>query len=258
MRLLQQLGYKPDLAANGIEALEALERQPYDLVFMDVQMPEMDGLEATRAIRERQQDRARHPHYKSNIIIIAMTANAMAGDREKCLAAGMDDYLAKPVRPEDMRTVVERWASAAGMQDSGAAKTAQTQTATGPLANAEPNAPVDMERLLDFTNGSTEDLKELVSLYVRQTREQVDQLTEAVRTSLPAEVRRLAHSCAGASATCGMKGIVPLLRELERQGNEGLLSDAMDLCQKVEKEFERIRLFLENYLQKQTSLAPQS
>jgi CheY-like chemotaxis protein/HPt (histidine-containing phosphotransfer) domain-containing protein len=257
MRLLQQLGYKPDLAANGIEALEALERQPYDLVFMDVQMPEMDGLEATRAIRERQQDRARHPHYKSNIIIIAMTANAMAGDREKCLAAGMDDYLAKPVRPEDMRTVVERWASAAGMQDA-AAKAAQTQTATGPLINAGPDAPVDMERLLDFTNGSTDDLKELVSLYVRQTREQVDQLTEAVRTSSPAEVRRLAHSCAGASATCGMKGIVPLLRELERQGNEGLLSDAMDLCQKVEKEFERIRLFLENYLQKQTSLAPQS
>jgi CheY-like chemotaxis protein len=257
MRLLQQLGYKPDLAANGIEALEALDRQAYDLVFMDVQMPEMDGLEATRAIRERQQDRAHHPYYKSNIIIVAMTANAMAGDREKCLAVGMDDYLAKPVRPEDMRTVVERWASTAGMQEPSGPKTAQTQTATGPLANAEPDAPVDMERLLDFTNGSTDDLKELISLYVRQTREQVDQLTEAVRTNVAVEVRRLAHSCAGASATCGMKGIVPLLRELERQGNEGLLSDAAELCQKVEKEFERIRLFLENYLQKQTSLAPQ-
>src|SRR5256885_12552186 len=77
---------------------------------MDVMMPEMGGLEATKVVRERQRDRARYPNYKSPLIIIAMTASAMQGDREKCLAAGMDDYLSKPVRPEDIRTIVERWA----------------------------------------------------------------------------------------------------------------------------------------------------
>ncbi|MGO8839389.1 MAG: response regulator, partial [Limisphaerales bacterium] len=88
-RILQSIGYEPALAGNGREALDALDKQPYDLIFMDVMMPEMDGLEATRAIRERQQDNATHPNYKARIVVIAMTAQAMQGDREKCLAAGM-------------------------------------------------------------------------------------------------------------------------------------------------------------------------
>ena len=97
---------------------------------MDVQMPEMDGLEATRLIRERQQDKTRFPNYKSSIIIVAMTANAMPGDREKCLAAGMDDYLAKPVRPEDVRKIIERWATAATAPEPAGPTVAQTATAT--------------------------------------------------------------------------------------------------------------------------------
>ena len=114
LRLLQQMGYRADLAANGVEALAALDKQSYDLIFMDLMMPEMNGLEATATIRQRQQQPAQFPTYKSPIIIVAMTASAMQGDREKCLAAGMDDYLAKPVRLEDVRTIVERgmlWAS---------------------------------------------------------------------------------------------------------------------------------------------------
>src|SRR6185503_5964566 len=113
VRLLQQMGYRPDQAANGIEALAQLDRQPYDLIFMDVMMPEMDGLEATRQIRARQKDPGRFPNYKSPMIIVAMTASAMQGDREKCIAAGMDDYIAKPVRLEDVRTIVERWGAVA-------------------------------------------------------------------------------------------------------------------------------------------------
>jgi signal transduction histidine kinase/CheY-like chemotaxis protein len=93
LRLLSQMGYRADVAASGIEAVEAVQRQPYDVVLMDVQMPEMDGLEATREIRRRWSDGAR-PR------IVAMTANAMQGDREECLAAGMDDYLTKPIRVE--------------------------------------------------------------------------------------------------------------------------------------------------------------
>jgi CheY-like chemotaxis protein len=91
LRLLQQMGYRADVASNGIEAIECIERQAYDVVLMDVQMPEMDGLEATRHIVQRWPEYKR-PH------IVAMTANAMAGDREECLAAGMDDYVTKPIR----------------------------------------------------------------------------------------------------------------------------------------------------------------
>ena len=91
LRLLQQMGYRADLASNGVEAIECVARQPYDVVLMDVQMPEMDGLEASRRITAQWPVGAR-PR------IVAMTANAMQGDREECLAAGMDDYLTKPIR----------------------------------------------------------------------------------------------------------------------------------------------------------------
>src|SRR6185503_13554935 len=91
MRLLQQMGYRADLASNGIEAIECVERQTYDVVLMDVQMPEMDGLEASRRITARL-PAATRPR------IVAMTANAMQGDREMCMAAGMDDYVTKPIR----------------------------------------------------------------------------------------------------------------------------------------------------------------
>ena len=108
------MGYRADQAANGLEALAALDRQSYDLIFMDLMMPEMEGLEATRIIRERQQQKSQFPNYKSPIIIVAMTASAMQGDREKCLQGGMDDYLAKPVRLEDVRNIIERWGPRAG------------------------------------------------------------------------------------------------------------------------------------------------
>ena len=101
LRILEKLGYRADIASNGLEALEALERQPYDVVLMDVQMPEMDGLDATRRICARWPDESR-PR------IIAMTANAMIEDREACFAAGMDDYLAKPVRPEELAEALSR------------------------------------------------------------------------------------------------------------------------------------------------------
>ncbi|MCK4978124.1 MAG: response regulator, partial [Anaerolineales bacterium] len=101
LRLLQKMGYRADVAGNGIEAIQALERQPYDVILMDVQMPEMDGLEATRQINQRW-ERHERPH------IIAMTANVMPGDREMCLAAGMDDYIAKPLRVEEIVDALKR------------------------------------------------------------------------------------------------------------------------------------------------------
>src|SRR5439155_26720252 len=125
------------------------DKQPYDLIFMDVMMPEMGGLEATAIIRERQQQKAQHPNYKTPIVIVAMTASAMQGDREKCIAAGMDDYLAKPVRLEDVRAIVERCSATAALSDTppsangvpAPASASMAETANGVSTPAE-DAPV--------------------------------------------------------------------------------------------------------------------
>ena len=263
LRLLQQMGYQADLAANGLEALAALNAQPYDLIFMDVMMPEMGGFEATRLIRERQQQPAAFPNYKSPLIIVAMTANAMQGDREQCLAAGMDDYIAKPVRLEDVRAIVERWGTTAGRSelteipsDASAAVAAPASPPPMQTPAAVPvEAPVDMERLHEFSDGSPENLRELITLYLNQTTEQLEQLADAAHGAKAAEVRRLAHSCAGASATCGMRNLVPLLRELERQGLEGNLTNAAELCSSAKREFQRIREFLDEYMTRTSDLA---
>jgi CheY-like chemotaxis protein/HPt (histidine-containing phosphotransfer) domain-containing protein len=264
LRLLQQMGYKGDVAGNGLECLAALERQPYDLIFMDVQMPEMDGLEATHQIRLRQKNPSATGHFKRIITIVAMTANAMQGDREKCLAAGMDDYLAKPVRPDDIRKILERWGSRVA-NDGAAEDTAKKTEAAAsrlPVAPAAetPRAPepppVDMERLLDFANGDSNNLRELVDLYLLQTSKQITQLTSAVEARSADEIKRVAHSCAGASSTCGMAGITLVLRELERQGHEGLQPNAPQLAREAALEFERIKQFLADSINTAAPPAP--
>ncbi len=105
---LQKLGCFADCVANGREVLEALPRLNYDVILMDCQMPEMDGYEATQAIRQREQDPTHPCPWKSPVHIIAMTANAMQGDREKCLAAGMNDCVSKPVRVAELQAALER------------------------------------------------------------------------------------------------------------------------------------------------------
>jgi CheY-like chemotaxis protein len=102
-RLLEKRGHRVTVMVNGREALEALEKQTFDLILMDVQMPEMDGFEATSAIREREK------HTGAHIPIIALTAHAMKGDMERCLAAGMDGYLSKPIRPQDLDEILETY-----------------------------------------------------------------------------------------------------------------------------------------------------
>jgi two-component system sensor histidine kinase/response regulator len=112
MRFLKTCGYHATLVGSGLAAIAALRKQPYDLVFMDVQMPEMDGLEATRTIRRLETEKA--PGFTRRVGIIAMTANALSGDREICLAAGMDDYVAKPLVPDTVQQILTKYLRTAG------------------------------------------------------------------------------------------------------------------------------------------------
>jgi CheY-like chemotaxis protein len=109
LALLKKLGCSADAVADGVEVLDALQRVPYALVLMDCQMPEMDGFEATRLIRKRELDTGRVCPWKSPVRIIALTASSFQGDREKCLAAGMNDYVSKPVRLAELQAALERW-----------------------------------------------------------------------------------------------------------------------------------------------------
>jgi len=236
-RILGQIGYQPDLAENGRKALDALDKKNYDLVFMDVMMPEMDGLEATRNIRERQKNPAGHPSYGSRIIIIAMTAHAMQSDREKCLAAGMDDYLAKPIRPADIRGIIEKWSLPGS---------SPLEIPVVTVAKVEPAAepPVEMDRLNDLTDGNADSLRELADMYFKQTTTQFEQIKTALAANNGGEVRRVAHSCAGASATLGMKRLGQLMRDLEKAGADGALTEAAQICENAAREYAEVKKFL--------------
>jgi len=212
-----------------------MEVKPFDFIFMDVMMPEMDGLEATRALRKRQAS-GDHAVYPPRIVVCAMTAHAMTGDREKCIASGMDDYLAKPVRPKDVRDMLERWGGkiATNNSQSPAAKAADSSA-------AEP--PVDMDRMLDLTDGNSDSLRELVEMYLKQTHKQFEQMQVAIRENNADSLRRVAHSGAGASATLGMTHLVPKLRELEKLGVSGNLNGAAEICERPRKNTPASRSF---------------
>ena len=236
VRILQQLGYTTEVAGNGREALDMLDQKPFDFIFMDVMMPEMDGLEATRVLRKRQMAGG-HAHYQSRIVICAMTAHAMTGDREKCIASGMDDYLAKPVRPKDVRDMLERWG---GKIMSGGAKPA----AEKPAENSPAEPPVDMDRMMDLTDGNNDSLRELVEMYLKQTHKQFEQMQAAIGEGNADTLRRVAHSGAGASATLGMSRLVPYLRELEKIGAAGSVNGATAIVEKAAVEYSAIQEFL--------------
>jgi CheY-like chemotaxis protein/HPt (histidine-containing phosphotransfer) domain-containing protein len=252
-RLFEQMGYNVDVAADGYEAFQAIQKQSYGIVFMDVQMPEMDGLEATRQIRKLEQSEQRTP-----CIIIAMTASAMIGDRERCLAAGMNDYLAKPVRLEAVQSALERWGPLVSRKTERAFRhdTAPPPPPPAPPIPAADNAPVDLDRLTEMGGTDPAGIKELIELYLTQTSGQLKDLAAAAATGATRELERVAHKAAGASATCGMSAIVPILRELEKQGREHHPEQAPALVAQAEAALAQINTFLDQYLASLNQSAP--
>lgn len=254
LRMLGQMGYKADVASTGKEAVEAMERQSYDIVFMDVQMPIMDGIEASKKIREDELDNI-HSTKRDHVTIIAMTANAMMGDREKCLEAGMDDYLTKPVRPERLQEILLQWGGksvvkpekASGDPEQQSTKTAPTDTA--------PDPPVDLERFREFSAFDDEAMRELAELYIEQTGEQLNKLRAAAIVSDFEEVRRIAHSCAGSSYTCGMNKIGDQFRALETQATDSPGGQTTKPVDEIERSYSRVVEYLGEHVLKELQSA---
>jgi len=206
-----------------LEVLEALHRQPYDVVLMDVQMPEMDGLEAARRICQ-EWPREQRPR------IIALTAHAIAGDEQECLAAGMDDYITKPVRVEELQAALER-SPRLGVEEGK------------PNAAVSPG-PLDGEVLATLRElqeeGEPDILEELFELFLKDTPTRLDAMREAVRQGDSEALRRAAHGQKGSSANLGAGQMEALCAELERKARGGAVKDAPALVTQLETEFARV------------------
>jgi len=226
LRLLQRMGYEADVANDGLEAIEALDRTSYDVVLMDVQMPELDGLDATRQIRARWPERAIH--------IVAMTANAMDGDREACLAAGMDDYVSKPIRPDELAAALAASPTTPGHLRGHVSMVDRPPTLDTAASN----------RLLDMTGGDLAFLDELVDAYLEDAPAQLRAMREAAEAGADAEIMRPAHSLKSNSANMGAETLAEMCRNLEEAARGGPVDDAVGRVAAAEAEFEVVRVAL--------------
>jgi CheY-like chemotaxis protein len=223
LKLLQKAGHEVQTANNGRLACAAVEAATFDLILMDVQMPEMDGYAATACIRARAGER--------RIPIIAMTAHAMTGDRERCLAAGMDDYITKPLDFDELHTLLARWLQ-------------PTEPATAP--DLAPKAdPVDMAALRLITDGDEEFLRELVELYLADAPERMENLRRAVASRVAITIKQEAHGLKGASANLSAKGLQTLMAEIEQLAAAEQLAEVTDVMQAAESEFGQVQRFLQ-------------
>jgi CheY-like chemotaxis protein len=223
LRFLEGIGYRADVAANGIEAIEAVARQRYDVVFMDVQMPEMDGLAATREIHRR--------WGSSRPRIIAMTANAMQGDREACLAAGMDDYVTKPLRRDDIEGALRRaFVTQRVANGSSAPITAPT---TEP--DLDPAVLADLEAQAD-----AQFVSELVATFLDESRDLLTQIGDSLRGRDVVGLRRLAHSLKSSSASVGAVALAARAEKIERLARDGDLDAAAALVPALDEQFARV------------------
>jgi two-component system sensor histidine kinase/response regulator len=228
-RMLANAGHAVQIAANGREALSLLKHQtevgqrPFDLVLMDVQMPEMDGFEATAAIRAEEKLTGRH------LPVIAMTAHAMKGDRERCLQAGMDGYVSKPIRGQELFEAIDSWVPARPQVDKGE-----------PLGSSA-GEPIDIAAAASRVGGDLELMIELGHLFVADYPRRIQTMREALAQGDKRAVMSAAHTVKGAVANFGARAAVEAAERLEECMRTGNLNDASQSISVLEAELERVR-----------------
>ena len=236
MRHLVKGGYQVDLAEDGRQAVEAYKRKRYDLILMDIQMPIMDGYAATRKIRGIE-TRDLEPSTIQRVPIIAMTAHAIKGYREKCLEAGMDDYIAKPLRRKDLLAMAEKWTQ--GIDDSRL----KIDDCTIPRGNQGSKAPMEYERALEEFEGDEEFLMEVLEGFIGNVTSQIKIIRQAISDGDAEIVRREGHSIKGGAGNLTAGKLVDIAFELENIGKYGMLEGGIDALKKLEQEFFRLEHF---------------
>lgn len=235
---LSAFGARADSVANGREVLERLEARSYDIVLMDCQMPELDGYEATRQLRRRE-GRDRHT------IVIALTAHAMPDDRDKCLAAGMDDYISKPVDAEHLIGAIERW-----VRGKGDAPT--EMPASAPSSDAVPrdrdSPPVDRQRLDNISRGRKPIQRKLLEHFIDTTRDDLEVIREAIAHRDADVLARKIHRLKGSAANVGATSLHELAVAMEQSIKSDNLSDAIAMASDLEPQLDRAVAFVETHL----------
>lgn len=231
---LEKFGFKPDLARNGKEALMAFEHTLYDLILMDCQMPEMDGYQATEAIRRLEKGR------QGRTPIVALTAHAISGDRDKCLAAGMDDYLSKPFKPEDLRQILEKWL---GFPLATADETAPDRASAPP-----PPAPMTMDILREVTNNAPDRMRHLADVFLRNSWLSLQKIKTALESRDGTELGKTAHGFAGSSVSFGAERLALLVREVETAVHGGQWDRVAAVIDDVRAELTAVDTYLRKEL----------
>jgi signal transduction histidine kinase/DNA-binding response OmpR family regulator len=224
IKMLQKRGHTVTVAENGRLAVAALETQVFDIVLMDVQMPEMDGFEATAAIRESEKGTGRH------IPIVALTAHAMKGDRERCLAAGMDDYISKPLRADDLHITLARLTAGAAESEPPAV---DRERLTEPV--------FDRTAVLARLEGDMELLQEMIHLFSPQSVKLLTEIRAAVAAADGTRLEQSAHNLKGSLGNFGARGACNAARQLEIIGHGGNWAGAEVACDDLEQEVVRLR-----------------
>ena len=234
IHLLQKMGYRADVVGNGLEALEAVQRQSYDVILMDVQMPEMDGLEATRRIRAMFND-PKHPH------IIAMTALAMEGDQERCLNAGMNDYVSKPIRIEELTRALEN----AGVEIS--LKAGSTTMKEEKVKQEKTIDPEVLNELRETVGAGDEEMfNELLSIYLDDAPNLIAEMEKAFEIKDQEKLTRASHTLKSSSATIGAMALSTLCKEVELASRNGELDALGEKIEHIKQEFEQVKKALKD------------
>jgi CheY-like chemotaxis protein/HPt (histidine-containing phosphotransfer) domain-containing protein len=246
MGILKKFGLRVDVVANGAEALTALKSIPYDLVLMDVQMPVMDGLEASMCIRDAQSAVLNH-----NIPIVAMTANAMLGDRNRCLTAGMNDYIAKPVKPQALAQILRRWlAGAVETQSANPQDAAQTIEASHlPVPVALQTKPIfDKAVMLRRMMNDDELVRLIISGFLDDIPLQIQALKDYLKVGDATGAERQAHTIKGASANVSAELLREVAFEMEKSGKFGDLDAMRKSMGELELQFAHLKEELEKVI----------